>query len=55
MLCFRNFAVAKRSLDKSGKKGGLKVFRPKFFFSRCQKIKSWKPSLIQKVSGLEIF
>ena len=56
MLCFRNFAVAKRFLDKRGKKrGGLKIFRPKIFFSRCQKFKSWNPSLFQKVCGLEIF
>ena len=33
MLCFRKLAVAKRFLDKSGKKrGGVKIFRPKFFF-----------------------
>ena len=57
VCCFRKFSAEKKFMDKSGgKRGGeVKRFPSKIFFSQFQKIKSWNPSLFQKVSGIEKF
>ena len=34
VLCFRNIPAAKKFMDK---KGGIKIFRRKFFVSQCRK------------------
>ena len=43
MLCLRNYPEAKRFMDK---RGGINIFRRKFFVSKCQISSPNKPSVL---------
>ena len=43
MLCFRNFPVAEKIMDK---KGYVKVFRPITFFSQCRTLSKGNTSVL---------
>ena len=36
LLCFRNFPLSKKFLDKHGGMGGITIFFQKFFVARCR-------------------
>ena len=43
MQWLRKIPVAKNSMDK---KGGIKIFRPKTFFSQCRTLSKGNPSVL---------
>ena len=55
MLCFRNFPLAKKFMDKRGGGGNIKIFREIYFVSQCRKFSYENPLLFRFFRDSKIF